>query len=389
MADAKKAKPSDDTSENDAILLAVETSDPVILQEPDRFSQSVEEIAAEPSAILPSKPEKTKNSLLGFVLGGAILAGAGFGVAKYAFPDAGTADAVASLQAQLDTDATEVAALSAQVSDLVARPVAAAPDATLVDRIAALETALASRPDTAAFEARLSALEDRLTAIEVASASGQGAPTAALVAMDREMKALRSEMDAQKGAGSALTADIEAASAAAQSRLEVAEAAAQTAAKQAALSHVRAAFESGAPLGPALDGLKALGADVPATLGGVVDSVPTLLSLQDGFAEPARLALDASIRADMGEGWSERLSAFLRSQSGARSLTPREGADPDAVLSRAEAALRGGDLKSTLAELAAMPPAGIDAMATWVAAATQRLDAEQAITELSATLNGQ
>ena len=389
MADAEHAKPSEDVSENDGALLAVEASEPVTLQEPDRSAPPREEILEETPPILPPKPVKPRNGLLGFVLGGAIVAGAGFGVARYVYPDTGGADAVLSLQAQLDAKATEDAALRAQIADLVARPVAPAPDATLADRLGVLETSLADRPDTAAFETRLTTLEDRLTAIEAASVGGQGAPGAAIVAMDREMKALRSEMEAQKGAGSALTADIEAASAAAQERLDAAEAAAQAAAKQAALSHVRAAFETGAPLGPALEGLKALGADVPEMLASAAEGMPTLLALQDGFAEPARAALDASIRADMGEGWADRLSAFLRSQSGARSLTPREGTDPDAVLSRAEAALRDGNLQSVLAELAELPPAGVEAMGPWVADATRRLNAEQAITDLSATLNGQ
>ena len=91
----------------------------------------------------------------------------------------------------------------------------------------------------------------------------------------------------------------------------------------------------------------------------------------------------------MGEGWTDRLSAFLRSQSGARSLTPREGTDPDAVLSRAEAALRDGQIKAALAELAGLPPAGTEAMAPWIADATRRLGAEQAIADLSVALNGQ
>ena len=385
MPDAENAKPG----EADAALLAVEASDPVILQEPDRFAAAAEDSPADPAAVAPQRPAKQKNGLLGFILGGAIVAGAGFGVAKYAFPETGAADAIAALQTRLDAKAGDDASLRAEIADLAARPIAAAPDATLGDRVAAVEAALADRPDTAALEARVTTLEDRLTAIEAASAGGEGAPAAALAAMDREMKALRSEMEAQKGAGSALTADIEAASAAAQARLDAAEAGAQAAARQAALSHVRAAFESGAPLGPALDGLKALGADVPAALVTATDGLPSLLFLQDGFAEPARAALDASIRADMGEGWADRLTAFLRSQSGARSLTPREGPDPDAVLSRAEAALRGGDVTTSLAELAGLPPAGTEAMKAWVADATRRLDAQQAIAELSATINRQ
>ena len=91
----------------------------------------------------------------------------------------------------------------------------------------------------------------------------------------------------------------------------------------------------------------------------------------------------------MGDGWASRLTSFLRSQSGARSLTPHEGTDADAVLSRAEAALREGQIKAALAELAGLPPAGAELMKPWIADATRRLDTEQAISDLSATLNGQ
>ena len=378
MADAENAKPSED----DGALLAVEATEPVVLQEPDRLVEIADR--AEPNAAQTVQaPAKRRSSLLGFVVGGALLAGAGFGAAKYAFPDTSTADAIAAFQTQLDTQAANEAALKSDLAALSARP---APDATLGDRLAALESAAA---DATSVSARVTVLEDRLTEIEAASAGGTGAPAAALAAMARELTGLKAQIDAQKGAGPALTADIEAASAAAQARLDAAEVAAETAAKQAALSHIRAAFESGAPLGPALEGLRSMGADVPASLAATTKAVPTLLSLLDGFAPFARAALDASIRADMGDGWAGRLTSFLRSQSGARSLTPHEGTDPDAVLSRAEAALREGRIKAVLAELSGLPPAGAAAMAPWVADATRRIDTEQAISELSATLNGQ
>ena len=378
MADAENAKPSED----DGALLAVEATGPVVLQEPDRLVEIADR--AEPNAAQTVQaPAKRRSSLLGFVVGGALLAGVGFGVAKYAFPDTSTADAIAAFQTQLDTQAANEAALKSDLAALSARP---ASDATLGDRLAALEGAAA---DATSVSARLTVLEDRLTEIEAASAGGTGAPAAALAAMARELTGLKAQIDAQKGAGPALTADIEAASAAAQARLDAAEVAAETAAKQAALSHIRAAFESGVPLGPALEGLRSMGADVPASLAAATKAVPTLLSLQDGFSPFARAALDASIRADMGDGWAGRLTSFLRSQSGARSLTPHEGTDPDAVLSRAEAALREGQIKAVLAELSGLPPAGAAAMAPWVADATRRIDTEQAISELSARLNGQ
>ena len=378
MADAENAK----STEDDGALLAVEATDPVVLQEPDRLGETTD--AVEPDVPRPAPPlARQRSGLLGFVVGGALLAGLGFGVAKYAFPDTGTADAIAALQVELDADGKEDAALKTELAAVSARP---APDAKLGDRITTLEGAIS---DVAKFGERLTTLEDRLAAIEAASADGTGAPVAALAAMARQLNDLQAQIEAQKNAGPAVSADIEAASAAAEDRLVAAETAAETAAKQAALSHIRAAFESGAPLGPALEGLKAVGVELPATLAAAVGTVPSLISLQKGFADPARAALDASIRADMGEDWASRLTSFLRTQSGARSLTPRDGTDPDAVLSRAEAALRDGKIQAALSELQGLPPAGADAMAPWIADATRRLDTEQAISDLSATLNGQ
>ena len=383
MADAENARPSEDAheiaSEDDAALLAVEATEPVVLQEPDRSI----EMAAPATTRVSQKPEKRQSGFLAFVLGGAVLAAAGFAAAKYAFPDTATTNALAALQTQFDAQQAQGAALKAELAALSAKPAA---DAGFGDKIAALE---AAGSDVTAFAMRLTTLEDRLTAIEAASASGEGAPAAALVAMGRDLKALQVQLDAQKTNTPGAAADIEAASAAAQSRLDAAEKNAESAAKLAALSHIRAAFESGAPLGPAFESLKSMGLDIPEALTATADAVPTLLALQDGFAAPARAALDASIRADMGDGWANRLTSFLRTQSGARSLTPQTGTDPDAVLSRAEAALHSGQIKAALTELAGLPPAGVEAMATWVADASRRIDTEQAISDLSATLNGQ
>ena len=383
MADAENARPSEDAheiaSEDDAALLAVEATEPVVLQEPDRSIEMAESAATSVS----QKPEKRQSGLLAFVLGGAFLAAAGFAAAKYAFPDTTTTNAVAALQTQFDAQQAEGAALKAGLAALSAKPAA---DAGLRDKIAALE---ATGSNVSAFATQLTSLEDRLAAIEAASANGEGAPTAALVAMGRDLKALQAQVDAQKTNAPGVAANTAAASAAAQARLDAAEANATSVAKQAALSLIRAAFESGAPLGPALESLKSMGAEIPAELAATADAVPTLLALQDSFADPARAALDASIRADMGDGWANRLTSFLRTQSGARSLTPQEGTDPDAVLSRAEAALRSGQIKTTLTELAGLPPAGVEVMATWVADASRRIDTEQAISDLSATLNGQ
>ena len=116
----------------------------------------------------------------------------------------------------------------------------------------------------------------------------------------------------------------------------------------------------------------------PALSGPAADGVPTLTELVDSYPEAARAALDASIRANVDGGAFDRFTAFLRVQTGARSLEPREGDDPDAILSRAEAAVRAGDLAQALTELAALPEDGQAAMAGWTQSARTRLDALEA-----------
>lgn len=109
-----------------------------------------------------------------------------------------------------------------------------------------------------------------------------------------------------------------------------------------------------------------------------------MAELADGFPDPAREALEAALRANMGESWTERVSNFLRSQTGLRSLSPREGNDPDAVLSRAEAALQAGDVATAIKELEAMPEAGKPALADWLVQAQVRVEAEAAFAALAA-----
>jgi hypothetical protein len=86
----------------------------------------------------------------------------------------------------------------------------------------------------------------------------------------------------------------------------------------------------------------------------------------------------------MGESWSDRVANFVRTQVGVRALTPRDGNDPDAILSRAEAALTVGDLAQALAELATLPVPAQDALAAWRAQAQLRLDAQAVLQALLA-----
>ena len=378
-----------------------EVSGAVVLPEPEPASTAAAEDSAtveaatveaapEPAAP-PVTPPRARGwgGFVGLVAGGLIAAAAGFGLARYAVPEGWPLAATTKLEARLDEQAGLLATLQDEVARLEARPVVdpaleprlAALDAGLREARAALEALPAGGGDPA-LEQRLAALETRLGDLELGSVATDGASAAA--GFRAELAALKTEVEAQKAA---LAASIEAATEAARAQLAQAEAMAEAARVDSALGQVRAALDSGAAFAPALADLASAGQAVPAALSDTAESgVPTLLALQEAFPEAARAALDAALRADMGDGMAERMVSFLRTQTGARSLTPREGNDPDAVLSRVEAALRAGDLAAALAEAMALPPEGQQALAEWTALAVRRMQATQAFAALTADL---
>jgi hypothetical protein len=163
---------------------------------------------------------------------------------------------------------------------------------------------------------------------------------------------------------------------------------AQAAAGRAALSQVMAALDTGQPFAAALDELAAInGVAAPEALAELAsEGAPTLAMLQREFPAAARAALDASLRAAVEDGSMNRFAAFLRTQLGTRSLEPKAGDDPDAILSRAEDALRKGQIATALAELDAMPDAAQPALAQWRAMAQTRLAALEAAADLAVAL---
>ena len=80
---------------------------------------------------------------------------------------------------------------------------------------------------------------------------------------------------------------------------------------------------------------------------------------------------------------TDRVAAFLRRHTNARSLAPRDGDDVDAILSRAEAALSSGDVAGALAELETLPPEAAAPMQNWIDDAESRAAATAAMNELN------
>lgn len=151
-----------------------------------------------------------------------------------------------------------------------------------------------------------------------------------------------------------------------------------------ALADLAGAIDRGASLQPALEVIAADGMSVPEALAANAQGVPTLAALRSAFPPAARDALAASLPGATGEAPWDRFTAFLRGQAGVRSLTPQAGDDPDAILSRAEAALALDDLPAALAEIAALPDAGRERMSEWVGLAERRQQAVEGLTALRA-----
>jgi hypothetical protein len=335
----------------------------------------------------PAKPVPRRGGRLGMALAAlAVVAGGGFAAAWFDVLKLRGADPVPALEQRLTalegTATADAAALAA-----------------LTDRLASAEMALAAategQTDVAALEQRLAALEAALQQIAespVAADGGVSGPAvAALAAQVQAMKDDLAALQATTGAGQeAIAMAVDAAmadwSAAQEAKAQAAvDAARQQAQLIEAYDRLRAAAQSGTPYAEALPALAGVTL-APALRDGAETGLPTPATLADTFPEAARRALEASLRASGGEGLGDRLLTFLRVQTGARSLEPRDGADPDAILSRAEAAVAVGDVAAALAELAALPEAGRAELSDWTARAETYLAAQAALAALAAEL---
>lgn len=334
----------------------------------------------------PSAPAPRRSGGLAALAGGALAAVFGFALAQVdafglrapAFDDAPLRAALTAAEGKVAAQEAELARVSAAAAAAEkAASAASGPVADLAARIAALETQVAG-------------LETALAAAATASPDGAVTPAAlaALTAALEELKAKVAALGTSPADPDAIRAlareELAAWEAEAAARLAAdRQAAADAAARAAAVAALQQALVTGAPYADALAALSP--EDVPETVSAHAEKgLPTLTILTSTFPDAARAALDAGLRAESGGGLAEGFWAFLRLQTGARSLTPQEGDGTDAILSRAEAAVKAADLTTALAELATLTPESQEAMAPWVALAQDHLAAAEAIAALAA-----
>ena len=302
------------------------------------------------------------------------------------------------LEAQLATQADRIAAMESDLAPL--REGLAGLDGgvtELANRLADLAAAqeeTAQAGDLSGLADRVAEFDTRLSGLEELPMGADPEAMAILRGYRDEVAGLRSELQATTERAEALIEAAESAEAralAAEGTLEgiAAEAASAEATARArnALRQVEASFLHGGSFQAALDDLEGVGITAPDTLRGMAEEgVPTLADLREGFPEGAREALQIALRDVEDKPLADRMTAFLQLQFGMRSLTPRDGDDADAVLSRVEAALGEGEVGTALAELATLPAAVRAPLVDWAAMAETRQAAEAALADLTASV---
>lgn len=298
------------------------------------------------------------------VLGGVVAAGLGAGATILALPHLPPewlpAEAAADRQTVIDE---AVAAAREAVANQPAPP-ATLPEG-LAARLDALEQAQGSASELAELGQRIDALDARIGSLPQGDVPADAAERIEAAAAEAEarLQAARDEAQALQEAAAQTTRRAEAV---------------------AAIAALQSALDQGVSAADAQTALEGAGIAPPDAL---QRDIPSLAALQDGFPDAARAALRADLSGRSASGEGNALTNFLRAQTGARSVAPRAGDDTDAILSRAEAALNGGDLAAALTELQALPPGAAEApaMAEWLARAETHSAAQSALSDLSSS----
>ncbi|WP_111734689.1 COG4223 family protein [Roseovarius amoyensis] len=374
--DATPAEPDDgvnaepDAAETD--ITDTETTD----ETPDSVSD------APPPPAAPEQVVIRKGGFFPLLLGGVVAGAIGLGAGYYLssegiLPGKADIEALKTETSQgLQAQAERIDALSAQLAATEAPDTSGleAGQAELRDALGALSARIT---DT---ENRLGELADRVEGLSSQSLT-EGASDAAVAAYEAELEKLQQAMAAQR-------AEIAGMIAQAEEKEENAEETAQATMRRAALARILTALDTGSSYASALADLQAAGVTIPDPLThGAADGVATLADLQARFPDAARAALAAGRAAAVETGETGGATAFLRNVLGVRSLEPREGGDPDAILSRAEAAMRDGRLTDALAEIDALPDAARTELADWATDARSRMAVVAAAQKLSEELN--
>jgi hypothetical protein len=391
--EAEDAPEAEDSAEDDTIVDAV--IEDLEASETDKGTAKEEAANATPPVppVAPTTVVEKKGGAVPMIIGGVIAGLIGFGAGQAVnggWPfgtsaddsfQADTTQSLSALQDQLSDLEDRVDAAEGALNDVDFEQLAKIDgiDGNVQSVSGAVDGLSAQLTDTMA---NLDALTDRLDALERRPIEESVSPEA-IAAYERELENLRLAMEGQRSEIETMARDAVAAEQSAQDKAQLARA-------RAALADVQGAVDTGAPYADSLTAIAtATGTTIPEGLAVLAEQgVPTLAMVIEGFPPAAREALAAAraLEAETATGGS-RVSNFFRDQLGARSVTPRDGDDADAILSRAEAAVKSGDLATALSEVSALPEPAQAAMSDWTTLAQSRLDAVTGADALAQELN--
>lgn len=382
-----------DEFEEEALTDAELSDDPNTSLEDDLNEELAAEVVHEVHEA--AEPKDARSGFLPMMFGGVVAGAIGFLAASIwpVFQDRSAEFDPAPLVEEVTSNADGLSAVQAEVAELRSLP-----DASDLQMIGTQVTDLAKELEglssevvsvQKSIEAAESELEAQIEDIEVRLSILESAPTAAGISAE-QMSGLRAEISSLTSAAEARLATAQEEAAAIEAAAEEARKlaaqkevqAAQEAQKQVALIDLKAAVESGVEYTEVLGDL----GDVPTVLSENAETgVPTLKELQQGFPDVARtfLAETQVVPDDASSG--ERLIAFFKRRTNARSLTPQDGQSPDAILSRVEAKLGDGLLSEALSELEAIPEIDGSPLSNWVSQVQLRLSVVDALSQLTET----
>jgi hypothetical protein len=368
--DEKAVEPIDDQTHSIEDAVVVEDVQEVVSDEP---SEDAVADAAE-----AADTERKSSGVVPLLVAGFICAGLGFGAAILSQPSnpiwpvhPDVAQFRDETTGQITGIDTRLNALEGRLTDVDQRAVGDVFQSDLDE----LSTGYDQRFSEIA--SQLENFDKRLAALEKSTIES-AIPDELVAQYQDEVKRLKETLEAQRESLQQFMSET------AETANEVTQRAKDTVAR-GVLAQIRAAIDAGGPFDSAIKEFdEQVGQALPNQLRSLAEEgVQTYQELRDSFAEAARSALNAARdELNENEGFTG-IGNYLRKQFQARSVSPKMGDDADAVLSRAEQALRENDLNGALNELDALPDAARDQMQPWIDQARQRQDALQQLDILS------
>lgn len=372
-------KPTEETTgkATTAAEKAPKTGDPASV----RTSEARDPATATPATPQTPAPPSRASGFGAGLLGGLIAAALGLGAGWIWLNNSQRGE---ELEARLATIEGEIAPLADGLDGLRAQSETGLSE--LGTRLDGVETGLIE------MNTQIETLETRLTEAEASAGPDGTLAREAVARWQAEVDALRADLEAQAQeiAGMAEQAAQQVATAGRTAEQIEAEAAAVAARARAraTLAEIEAALETGEPYPALIEELQATSpTEIPQGLSApAAEGVASRAELIEAFPEPARAALARARREGLSGEEGGRVAGFFRDTLQLRSTAPVEGETTDAVLSRAEAALRDGRLQEALDEIAALPEPVREALSDWIAPARTRAEALAAADTLSQSL---